>query len=284
MLADADRLQQWFAEKAQLGIQANPAKRRYCVEGNALEMQMMSAGYVTAQNGVALVAISGPMFKNYGEFGVADQAWIRAGINQAVYDPNVKAILLVVDSPGGSVAGTEDLANAIKAADAVKPVYAYVEDLAASAAYWAATGARAIYANNGGALVGSIGVITALVDASKYYADMGILVHPIVTGKFKGVGDPSQPLTQEHIDYVQARIDEIFVRFAGAVSKSRGIRVEKVKAMEAKVFSADEAVENKLIDGIATFEKVFAMLSKEVPKSGTAARTRAEMSLMEMEN
>lgn len=284
LLANGTALTEWFTSRAQLSVNARESEkkvRHVCVEDKVITM-MMGAGYQVVQNGIALVPVIGPMFKGYGSWGYADQSEIKASVKAAALDPNVNGIMLLVDSPGGSVAGTEELADEIKAADKVKPVYAYIEDLGASAAYWTAASARAIY-SNAGAWVGSIGVITALEDWTKYLENIGIKVTPIVTGKYKGVGDPTQATTEEHVAYIQKRIDAIYARFAGAVSKGRGISVEKVKALEAAVFMGDEAVEKKLIDGVMSFEKAFIELSKESKASGKSSAGKRAKALTDMD-
>lgn len=234
---------------------------------------------------IAIIGIFGPMFKGFASWGYADQAEIRASVRAAANDPAVTGIMLFIDSPGGSVSGTQDLADEIKSADKVKPVYAYIEDCGCSAAYWTAASARAVYANDS-AIVGSIGVITEIVDASKYYEAMGIRIIPIITGNKKNVGDPSQPATDDGIAYMQGLIDTLFEKFAGAVSKSRGISVEKIKKMEAAVFVGSQAVENKLLDGVMSFDKAFAALAKEAKKSDASANRKAKalLAIEEMES
>lgn len=280
LLADSNALSAWFAARMRPRATTDSKPQRSVIVEDRIISMMMGAGYQIVGDKIALIPVIGPMFKGYGSWGYADQTEIRAAVRAAAQDPNVSGIMLLIDSPGGSVAGTPDLADEIKAADKVKPVYAYIEDLGCSAAYWVAASARQIFCNNT-AFVGSIGVITALVDASKMYEQAGIKVHPIVTGKFKAVGDESQPVTVEALAYIQERIDGIFALFAAGVAKGRGMNVEKVKALEAGVFLAEHAVEKKLVDQVASFEKAFSALAKEAKSSGSTSsagkRARAMM-------
>jgi signal peptide peptidase SppA len=241
----------------------------------------LGAGYTILQGGVAIVPIIGPMFKGEGSWGYADQSEIRANVRKAVNDPSATAIMLLIDSPGGSVAGTMDLADEVRAAGKIKPTMAYAEDLMASAAMWVGAAANEVYAN-AAALVGSIGVITAVADYTKALENAGVVVHTITTGKFKASGSPYKATTPDDLAYIQSRIDATFEQFVEAVAKGRGIRGETVKKMEAAVFTAKDAVENKLIDGVASFDQAFMKLAKKTKQSGSKARALAEMSLMEM--
>ncbi len=241
----------------------------------------IGAGYTILQGGVAIVPIIGPMFKGEGSWGYADQSEIRANVRKAVNDQAVSAIMFLIDSPGGSVAGTMDLADEIRAAGKIKPTMAYAEDLMASAAMWAGAAANEIYAN-ASALIGSIGVITAVADYSEAMKNAGIKVHTIATGKYKAAGSPYKEATQEELDYIRSRIDATYEQFVDAVAKGRGIRGETIKKMEAAVFTAKDAEEKKLIDGVMSFDQAFMKLSKRARSGGAKVRALAEVSLMEM--
>ena len=256
------------------------ATRAVNVEGAALQLTMNS-GYAVAPGGIAIIGVFGPMFKGYGAYGYADQSELRGAVRGAANDPSVNGIMLLIDSPGGSVAGTADLAAEIRSADAVKPVVAYIEDCGCSAAYWTAASARAIYSNGG--MVGSIGVVTAIVDSSKYFEAAGIKVIPIVTGEMKAVGMEGQPVTAAQVEYVQGMIDAIYADFLSAVSTSRGMRADTIRKMEARVYVGQQAVENKLIDGVMSFDKAYSALSKMAKQTGANKRAKAMNMLAEME-
>lgn len=243
----------------------------------------MGASYTVFQGGVAIVPVIGPMFKNEGSWGYADQNEIRMHIRNAVHDASVSAIMLLIDSPGGSVAGTMDLADEIRAAGKIKPTMAYAEDLMASAAMWIGAAANEVYAN-ASALIGSIGVITAVVDATKALEGMGLTVHTVTTGKFKAAGSPYVKTTPDDLAYIQSRIDAVFDQFVDAVAKGRGIRGETIRKMEAAVFTAADAQEKKLIDGIMSFDQAFVKLAKQARSTGGKARAMAQVALMEMES
>ena len=132
-------------------------------------------GYEITETGVAVIAISGILEKRQTHH-------VRSLLRNATEDERVVGILLVIDSPGGTVAGTADLAASIRSAAKVKPVHAFVEDLAASAAYWAASQAGKVFANTNTAMVGSIGTYAVLIDSSEMANKAGIKVHVIRAG------------------------------------------------------------------------------------------------------
>lgn len=237
--------------------------------------------YAITPGGIAIIGVFGPMYKGYGAYGYADQSQIRGTVRQAANDPNVNGIMLLIDSPGGSVSGTPDLYSDVATASASKPVVAYIEDCGCSAAYWTAAGAGQIYSNGG--MVGSVGVVTALVDSSKYFEAAGIKVIPIVTGEMKAVGMDGTPVTPQQVAYVQDMIDSIYDDFVNAVAKSRGIRGETVRKMEAKVFYGQAAVDAKLIDAVMPFDKALANLTKAAKKPGSNNRAKAMIAIEEME-
>lgn len=238
--------------------------------GIPFEAKAFSRGAYAVSNGIAVVPIFGGMMKGCG---YPDQSELKALMQSLKADSSVKGVLNVFDSPGGSVAGTADYGSAVADLATSKPCYAYCEDMCASAAYWAASLCNKVFANST-ALVGSIGVISWLTDATKMYESMGIKEIPITTGKFKVAGDPSQEATPEIVDYMQATIDDIYGEFLNAVSAGRGLSKTKIKDMEAKVFMGQKAVDAGLVDKICSLEDAFGLVSKAAnktpPKSSAA--------------
>ncbi len=233
-------------------------------------------GYVVA-NGVAIVPVMGAMMKGWG---YPDQSELRGLMQNLKSDVSVKGVLNVFDTPGGSVAGTADYGSSVADLAAAKPCFAYCEDMCASAGYWAASNCGKIFANST-ALVGSIGVISWLTDASKMYEENGIKDIPITTGKFKAAGDPSQPATQEVIDYMQETIDAIYGEFLNVVSTGRGISKTKIKEMEAKVFMGQEAVNQGLVDKICSLDEAFNSVVRATAKTGKS--NKAMLALCDLE-
>ena len=214
-------------------------------------------------NGVAVIPISGYLMK--GEvpawlawFGIAatSQETIRAKIAEAVGNKAVDTIVLHIYSPGGQVAGGEETATAIAAAGKVKPVTAYIEDLGASMAYWLASGAGRIIANPN-AEVGSIGIYTVYVDSAKEAEEMGLKVHVIRSGEYKGMGVAGAAITDKQIAGMQEVVDGLGANFIAAVAAGRGMKKTQVKPLATgQVWLAAGAKDVGLIDEVAILDPV----------------------------
>ncbi len=231
--------------------------------------------------GVAIVPIVGQMMKGESSLGGTSTIRVKRSIRLALADPDVDAIMLHIDSPGGTVAGTDDLARTIKQADAQKPVFSHISDMGASAAYWIASQTRFISANHT-AEIGSIGTFGILIDDSKRAEDMGIKVHVISTGKFKGGGVPGTPVTEDEIAAAQEIIDDMNRHFLTAVSKGRGIKMKTLRSDIAtgKTWLASRAQDLGLIDAIQTSDEAIDAISEQLARSDRkrrAGRARAAL-------
>ena len=196
----------------------------------------------------------------------------------ALADPQAKAILLNIDSPGGEVAGAFQLADQIRAARGVKPIHAIAGDLAASAAYLIASAADTLSVTRTGE-VGSIGVVMRHVDFSGALAQEGIRVTYIHAGSHKIDGNPYQPLPASVQADLQAQVDHYYGLFVDAVAASRkGMTRESIRATEARMFTAEQAVQMGLADGIISPDALLARMTAsartaKVPTSTPANRT-----------
>ena len=234
-------------------------------------------GYDVDENGIARVQINGFMSKGDSSFGGTSTVRTRAAIRKAVNDDRVKAILLHIDSPGGTVAGSRDLAEDVDAADRQKPVYAHIDDLGASAAYNVASGARRITAN-ANAEVGSIGTICMLVDSSGMAEAEGIKVHVITTAKHKGTGVPGAPIDQEQLAAVQHIVDVLGGQFVDHVNAQRGLSLKPGEgAADGRLFIGEEARQMGLIDAVASYDQaVGAVVADLIAEAGTPRLRRAQ--------
>lgn len=233
--------------------------------------------HVTSQ-GVAVIPVDGPLAKFDSKFGGTNTVRVRRALRDAVDNSDVDAILLHVDSPGGHVAGTQELADDIRRADAVKPVHAHADDLMASAAYWVAAGARRISANRT-AEVGSIGVVAVVEDTSEEAALAGIQVHVVSTGKFKGAFADGAPVLPEHLDYLQARIDDLHSHFLQAVEQGRKLSGKALEAVsDGRVWGAAEAQTLGLIDAVESLDDAMASVGA-LAEAAAAERRKRRMKM-----
>jgi signal peptide peptidase SppA len=219
---------------------------------------------VAAANGksVAVVRLAGTMMKSAGSFGGSSTVQVRKDLRAAA-DPDVSAILMAIDSPGGAISGTADLASDVNRARRKKPVWAHIDDLGASAAYWVASQADQIYANSPTALVGSIGTYGSVTDLSGALEKGGVKVRVFRSGPLKGAGAvPGDPLTDEQAAHLQRTVDLTQQHFDAAVKSGRGLTAAQLDAVRSGgVFLAQEAKELKLIDGIRPLETTLAALA-----------------------
>lgn len=228
--------------------------------------------YDLTDDGVAVITLSGVLMKSVGSMQEGTSSVeARRVIRGAAASPQVKAIALVIDSPGGTVSGTQDLANEVARAAKTKPTVAYIEDLGASAAYWVASQASKVYANES-ALVGSIGVFTVIEDMSERAGRLGIKVHVVKAGAMKGAGVPGTPVTEDQLAEIQRLIDADYKLFVREVAKGRRMTQEKVRELaDGRVHIAGEAAKLGLIDGVRSLDDVLGEATGG--KSAGGART-----------
>jgi signal peptide peptidase SppA len=206
---------------------------------------------------------------------------IQADIRSALADLTVRRIALRIDSPGGTVAGTAETGAAIKAATAAgKPVHAFVDGLAASAAYWLAASAESITASAPTAQAGSIGVITAHVDETAANDRRGYKVQVIRSVDLKAPGTAGEALTPEQVASIQRNIGQLHTAFADHVGASRKLDANRLaQVTTGEVWAAAQAQSLGLIDGVQSWESWLAAL----PTRGTS-RTSTKAAAMNIED
>lgn len=195
--------------------------------------------------------ISGTKYYSiFGETSVTPEEIIEQ-LKQAEQFPNVKAILIRINSPGGSAAASQEIYEELKRVE--KPIVVSVSDICASGAYYVSSAADKILANRSSA-VGSIGVIMRIANLEELYDKLGIKYTTIKKGKYKDVGSPDRPLTHEERKLLEEQTQKIYEQFIHDVADSRGMDIKTVEELATGwVFTGSEAVENGLIDGIGTY-------------------------------
>lgn len=190
---------------------------------------------------------------------------LMATFRAAVANPEVGAIVLQIDSPGGSVYGIQEAADLIYAnreAASGKRIVAVADSLAASAAYWLAVAADEVSVTPSGE-VGSIGVLTAHDDMSALMERMGVTRTYISAGKYKVEGHPYAPLDDEARAAIQARIDDYYQSFVAAVARGRGVTPAAVRGGfgEGRVVGAAQAVSLGMADRVETMQQAINRLT-----------------------
>lgn len=219
-------------------------------------------GYRLTDKGVAIVPIHGELV-NRGSWlgshsGLVSYEGLRHSLRQAADDPNVRAIVLDINSPGGMVAGMPETAATVRAIARTKPVVAVANDMAASAAYGIASGATKIIASDT-AMVGSIGTLYVHTDRSKALEKAGLKVTLIHAGARKVEGNSIQPLADDVRGRIQERTEKLQASFISLVREGRPHLTEAaIRATEADVYYGAEAVEQGLADAVGTFDGAVA--------------------------
>lgn len=214
------------------------------VSGGEINLESM-----VIEDGVAIIPVGGVMGRKLTGFekgsGAVDTLDIATDIREAAENPDVHTLLFDIDSPGGMVNGTPELASMI--AGVSKRKFAYTAAMCASAAYWVAAAADQIWAAPS-AVVGSIGVYLPSYDVTGMYQQQGVKVDLFRDGKFKGMGFPGTSLTPEQKQMLQARVEEIGTQFRGWIRERRG-DIDN-EDMQGQTFSAQVAQNKGLIDAI----------------------------------
>lgn len=212
----------------------------------------------TVLKGIAIVNVRGVLLKRSSFiFRGSSLKTIEQTFDRLRIDNAIRGVVVNVDSPGGSVAGTNEAAMALRKLSEAKPTLSYCCDLTASAAYWIASQAREVSAN-APALVGSIGTYCVVPDSSEAAEKAEVIVHVVRAGEFKGVGTPGTAITDEHLEHMQHLVDGINEHFLKAVRKGRSMSKEQLsKVSDGRTFIAADAKKLNLIDRIEKFEDAF---------------------------
>jgi len=175
-------------------------------------------------------------------------------LDQARDDSDVKAIVLRVDSPGGTVAASEEIALYVKAARKEKPIVVSIGDVGASGAYMVASQADKIIALPGSA-VGSIGVITEIPNVSGLMDKLGVQFVVITAGEYKDTGSPFRALTATETALIQGQVDDVYGQFIDIVAAGRHMERSEVESLATGwAWNGNEAKELGLVDQIGTYQ------------------------------
>ena len=218
---------------------------------------------LSVSGGIATIRVHGVLTKTPIQIGwdewTTGTEIISEAFRTAMSRSTVDAIVLDIDSPGGSVDGTPELAAEIFGARGKKPIIAMANGLMASAAYWIGSAADAVIGTET-AIVGSIGVVMDHYDLSELYSKFGIKKTPITAGKYKRIASEEKPLTDEAKAYLQNIVNSIYSLFVDSVASHRGVSSEKALTMaDGKEFIGKQAHDVGLIDSIGSRDRALAI-------------------------
>ena len=218
----------------------------------------------TGKTQFALIPITGLITYNGEESLFTDTPSIETTINYieaANNSENIKGIILEIDSPGGTVLASKDLANAIE--DIEKPNVVLIRQIGASGAYWAASAGDHIIADEV-SMIGSIGVIGSYLNFNSFLEEHNVSYERLVAGHFKDTGSPFKELTDEERDKLQETINNIYDIFINDVAEKRHLSVEDTKKLATgEIFLGTEALEKGLIDELGNKKTAIEYLKKQ---------------------
>lgn len=200
-----------------------------------------------------------------------------AKFDELIKDPEIGAIVLDVDSPGGNAKGIEELGRKIYEARGKKPIVAVANHTMVSAAYWIGTSADEVVVTPSGE-VGSIGVFAAHWDESKALEMEGRKLTLIKEGKYKVEGNPYEPLSEEARAAIQASVRDVYDVFVKAVARNRGKTVDEVRNGfgEGRAVNARQAVQMGMADRIGTLDETVKQLQRRIYRLTTEQKQQAE--------
>ena len=245
------------------------------LEPQAFGLIMLDASKpsTAVHDSVAVINVRGPLM-HHRSFWWDSYDELLERVDAALVDAP-KAIILKIDSPGGVVAGAFESAAALreKCDAAGVPLFAFVEGTATSAAYALAAAADEIVASPT-SMVGSIGVISALVDRTKLNEEIGLNFTIVASGARKADGHPDIPTSEGAVAATQQRINQMAEAFFAHVASRRdGLEVDAIRDLQARVMLGAEAVSLGLIDGLETFDSLLARASGNLPASAGSEET-----------
>ncbi len=217
--------------------------------------------------GVAVVPIVGLVTKRQriwdGLFEETITDDVKHNLWTALDLPAVKAVILSIDSPGGGVDGTAELASFIYKARGEKPIVAWTDGRMTSAAYWIGSAADQVFISGDTVQVGSIGIVAAHRDVSGAEKKLGVKTTEVVAGRYKRIASSYAPLSPEGRQYIQDVVDYLYSAFVSDVARFRGVSAAAVLERMAggKVFFGHQAIEAGLADGVTTLSALVSRLA-----------------------
>ncbi|MDP3734568.1 MAG: signal peptide peptidase SppA [Nanoarchaeota archaeon] len=207
---------------------------------------------------VAIIPIEGPIMVGSGQV-FSGEAVVSSGditnfIQEAEQNPQIKAIILVINSPGGSAVASDEIAAAVVKAE--KPVVALIREVGASGGYWVASAADYIVANRM-SITGSIGVISSYLEFSGLLNDYNVTYQRMIAGKYKDLGTPFKGLAADERTILQEKLNTIHDFFIQGVAENRGLDVNAVrKIATGEFYLGIEALKLGLVDELGDMATV----------------------------
>lgn len=204
------------------------------------------------KNKVAVIGIYGAIYKKDPSFSYRGSDLVVNLIKKYGEDKDIKAIVLDINSPGGSVGAVQEIYSMIKKIKEQykKPIVAHFGEVAASGGYYIAMACDKIVSNSG-TITGSIGVIFSTAEGNDLFKKIGLKTNTIKSGKFKDIGSFFREMTKEEKELLQKMIDDTYNNFIDVVAKGRKMDINKVRELsDGRIFTGNQAYQLNLVDKI----------------------------------
>lgn len=233
--------------------------------------------YTVTPSGIAIIDIFGIMVQRATGLdamsGLTSYEQIGSEVQQAIDDPDVRGIMLNLDTPGGETSGAFDLADFLWACSKKKKIWSIANDAAFSGGYLLASQTSRIYTTQTGG-VGSIGVIAVHVDQSEYDKQEGLRYTAVFAGSHKNDLTPHEPPSKSALSELQSHVDTLYRAFVGVVSRGQGISESVVAATEARLYFGQDAIKSGLAQRIGPLGEAledFATVLDRAEKSAVSS-------------
>lgn len=232
---------------------------------------------------VALIPIEGVITGSENDF-LFDTSSVSTEIieliEKADENPNIKAIIFEINSPGGSAVASEEIANAVKKVN--KTTVAWIREVGASGAYWIASATDHVVANRV-SITGSIGVIASYLEFPGFLERYNVTYRRLVAGKYKDIGSPFKEMTLEEQEIFQKNLDAIRDYFVSEVAKNRNLDKKEVdKIANGLFYLGIQAKELKLVDELGGKDEAIAYVEKKENIKAEIAEYKKEEGLLDL--
>jgi len=218
-------------------------------------------------NVIGVVYVEGVITSGHSTVGITGSTLgsdtVLQYLRSARQDPDVKAVVVRVNSPGGSAAASQEIAQEMKALSrAGKPVVASMGDVAASGGYLVSSAADAIVADPG-TVTGSIGVIMQVTVLEGLYEKLGIDVETVKSGPHKDMAAGDRPLTETERELLQEMVDDVYDQFVDAVVEGRGMRRSEVlRLADGRILTGRQALKAGLVDSLGNLHDAIELAAE----------------------
>ena len=227
-------------------------------------------GITLGRDKIAVVEVFGPIIES-------DE--LTKQIEKYAKEDSIKGILIHLDTPGGGVAPSQEIYEAIIKARKEKPVVSSMASVAASGGYYIAVATDRIVSNPG-TITGSIGVIMGFMDPGGLMEKLGLDTITVKSGKFKDIGTPGRGFSEEDRKVMQEVIDDVFEQFIEAVAVGRSMDMEEVRKLsDGRIYSGRMAKENGMVDELGSFRDAVKILSEMANIKGEPVIVKEEEDL-----